>query len=77
MGGFFKKRGFNSEVREMNNPWRIPDLVFSFPGIFLDGFWVFPSPTGLADPRYGWIEFFREVLSDESIGVFIESSHEA
>ena len=51
-------RGFNSEVRQMNDPWRIPDLVFSFPGIFLDGYWVFPSPTRLADPRYGWIEFF-------------------
>ena len=31
-------RGFNSEVRQMNNPLRIPDLVFSFPGIFSDSF---------------------------------------
>ena len=31
-----KTRGFNSEVRQMNNPWRIPDLVFwAFVGIVI------------------------------------------
>ena len=56
----------------MNNNWRIPGLVFSFPGIFSDGYRDFPSPNGLTDPWYGWIEFSRELLSDESIGVFIK-----
>ena len=53
-----KLRQYNSLAQQLNVLRWIPDYVFSFPGIFEDGYLVYSFPIGLADQRFGWIKFF-------------------